>query len=323
MPRRSVSSLARGIHIVFLAISCAVAGSSCTTPRPPELLHAVETPWGIVRAARRDDAVEIGAVVERVAPRVVSALPDRNAAPLDIRLVAELGRDHWGGATITTEDGRWIELPHDGRDAAAQAIVAHELVHYWLGGEWAALPPVLEEGLAIHVAHRAVPEAAARERGELALVLGTLLRGSITFTGPGVRRGPEGPTLTRERARYTLRARIDAREIPPIGDVFALESADLARASAVGVRAVLDALAYVVVARVGVDKLHTLCAQARMLGHARIPSDWIWAAARIAPDEPIGLERAMNDMLGDAEIRALLLRDDLRLDDGSRADERP
>lgn len=312
MPRRLVSSLARAIH---LALSLAAACTACAAPRPPELRHAVDTTWGTVRAARRDDAVEIGLLVERVAPKVAAAIPNRTAAAIDIRLVPELARAHWGGATITTEAGRWIELPAAGRDVSAQAILAHELVHYWLGGEWLALPPVLEEGLAIHVAHLAVPEAAPRERGELALVLGTLLDGSVSFTGPGVAHGPSGPSLTPGKARYTLHARIDAGELPPLDSVFTLEADELARSAAPGVRAVLDALAYVVVERIGVDKLHRLCVQAGVLGHARIPSEWIWTAARIDPDEPVSLQRAVEEMLGTPEIRALLLRDDLRIDE--------
>ncbi|MCY2959702.1 MAG: hypothetical protein NTY35_06010 [Planctomycetota bacterium] len=317
MPRRPVSSLARGIHHALL---CA-ALTACASNRPPDLRQAVDTAWGTVRAARRDDAVEIALVVERVAPRVAAAIPSRGTAALDIRLVPELARAHWGGATITTAEERWIELPEDGRDIAAQAILAHELVHFWLAGEWKALPPVLEEGLAIHVAHLAVPQAAPRERGELALVLGTLLDGSVTFDGPGVAHGPAGAKLTPDRARYTMHARIDAGELPPLGDIFNLEADELARSSAPGVRAVLDALAYVVMERIGVEKLHRLCVQAGVLGHARIPSEWIWTAARIDPNEPVSLQRAVLEMLGTPEIRALLLRDDLRI--GAHGDDSP
>lgn len=309
MPRRLVSSLAPGIHHFLL-----LAGlTACATARPPDLEHAVDTTWGTVRAARRDDAVEIGLLVERVAPRVASSIPNRSQAALDIRLVADMGRDHWGGATITTDEGRWIELPEGGRDVPAQAILAHELVHYWLGGEWSALPPVLEEGLAIHLAHQAVPEAAAGERGELALVLGTLLDGSVTFTGPGVAQGTAGRKLTSDRTRYTLHARIDARDLPELRDTFSVEADDLARSAAPGERAVLDALGYVVVQRIGVSRLHQLCVQAGLLGHDRIPSEWIWGASRIDPEEPVSLERAVREMLGTPEVRALLMREDLRL----------
>lgn len=316
MPRRPVSSFVRGLPLIPLAL----LGAACATRRPPDLQHAVDTRWGTVRAARHADAVEIGLVVERIAPRVVAAMPELDDTALDIRLVAELARDHWGGATITTDDGTWIELPHDRRDHAAQAILAHELVHYWLGGDWEALPAVLEEGIAIHVAHKAVPEAAPRERGELALVLGTLLDGSVTFTGPGVAQGPGGSSFTSDRARYTLHARLASGELPPLSRVFEMDTDELAQSSAPGVRAVLDALAYVVVERIGVEKLHRLCVQSRFLGHERIPSEWIWSAARIDPDEPVSLDRAVRDMLGTPEIRALLLREDLQLGRPAPAD---
>lgn len=316
MPRRLVSSLVRGIHHVFFAFAALTACTvlpACSSARPPDLEHAVDTRWGVVRAARREDAVEIAQVVERVAPRVTSSIPACGSSALDIRLVAKLGRSHWGGATITTPNARWIELPESGRSFSAQAILAHELVHYWLGGDWLAMPAVLEEGLAIHVAHMAVPEAAARERADLALVLGTLIGGSVTFTGPAVEHGDAGPHFAQRSSRYTLYARIDASELPPLRDVFDVESDDLARTAAPGVRAVLDALAYVVVERIGIEKLHRLCVQAQFLGHARIPSEWIWSAARINPDEPVSLDRAVRDMLGTPEIQALLLDSGLRI----------
>lgn len=307
MPRRLVSSLARGIHHLFLLAACA----ACSTARPPDLQHAVDTPWGVVRAARQEDAIEVAAVVERVAPKISTWIPECGSAALDIRLVQKLGRSHWGGATITTAEARWIELPEGERTTAAQAILAHELVHYWLGGAWIAMPAVLEEGLAIHIAHKAVPQAAPLERGELALVLGTLLDGSVTFAGPAIEHGSDGPKLSTRSASYTLHARIDMDELPILRDMFELRSDELAHTAAPGVRAVLDALAYVVVERIGIDKLHRLCEQALLLGHPRIPSAWIWSAARIDPDEPVSLERATREMLGTAEIRALILSERL------------
>ncbi len=101
--------------------------------------------------------------------------------------------------------------------------------------------------------------------------------------------------------------------------MLALESNEIARSAAPGVRAVLDALAYVIVDRIGIPKLERLCEQARVLGHVRIPGDWIWPAARIVPEEPVSLERAVRDMLGTPEIRALLLREDLRLGSPKRS----
>ncbi|MBL8863827.1 MAG: hypothetical protein JNK02_17690 [Planctomycetes bacterium] len=309
MPRRPVSSVSRRL----LALLLALAGASCAAPRPPSLDHAVETSWGVVRAARRDDAVEIALVVERIAPQVAAAIDGRRESALDIRLVEALPNQRWGGATITTEEARWIELLADRRDAAARAILAHELVHFWLGPAWAELPPAIEEGLAIHLAHKAVPEAAPRERGELALVLGTLLEGGVSFEGPGVARGPAGPILTSSRVRYTMRARIDAQALPPLASILALDTNEIARLRAPGARAVLDALAYVAVGRIGVGRLRQLCEQARVLGHARIPAEWIWTSARLDPRETVSLEREVRAMLGTAEIRALLLRGDLKL----------
>jgi hypothetical protein len=288
-----------------------LALAGCATPRPPELPHAIDSAWGTVHSARRDDAIRISAVVDRVAPRIAASLPARATTPLDIRLVPRMSRPHWGGATFTTAAGRWIEVPQDGHDDAARAILAHEIVHFWLGAEWEALPAVLEEGLAILVAQSAVPEAAQRERAELAIVLGTLLDGSVTIAAP-TESGPAGPTVTAERVMYSVRAQMDVRDIPPLREAFALDARELARLSSPGARAVLDAVAYVVVERIGVAHLHDLCEQALVQGHARIPARWLWSAARIDPDRPAGLEDAVRDMLGSAEIRAILQREDLQ-----------
>ena len=111
---------------------------------------------------------------------------------------------------------------------------------------------------------------------------------------------------------YSVRAQMDVRDIPPLRQAFELDARELARLSTPGARAVLDAIAYVVVERIGVGHLHDLCAQAGVQGHARIPARWLWSAARIDPDKPASLERAVRDMLGSAEIRAILQREDLQ-----------
>jgi len=318
MPRWPVSSVLLLIPSFCAFLLLTLPG--CVASRPPELPHAVDSVWGTVHSARYQDAVEISAVVERVAPRVAASLPARATTRLDIRLVARMGRAHWGGATFTSAGQRWIELPENGRDDSARATLAHEIVHFWLGAEWERLPPVLEEGLAIHIAHEAVPEAALVERAELAIVLGTLLDGSvrITYEADGT-----GSRPASDRVTYTARARIQSRDMPPLRTAFEVGDRELVRFSEPGTRAVLDAIGYVVVDRIGVDNLHALCVQAGVQGHSRIPSRWLWHAAGIDPDEPKSFERAVRALLGSAEIRAILEREDVQTelhDDGRERD---
>ncbi len=307
MPRRLVSSVL--LRTTLLGLLC----TACAAGRPPELAHAVDTEWGRVHAARRADAVEVAVLVEDIAPRIAELLPAGTQAALDIRLLRKQRHAHLGGATIATHAARWIELPARGRDAAARAILAHELVHYWLGAEWSTLPPVLEEGLAILLSHAAVPEAAPEERGGLALMLALWIDGAIAFEGPRIEVVAGGRRLLDSEARYTLRSDGPLRGLPPLTAALDTSPEALVRAEDPRARAALDGLACVLVERIGVDWLRQLCVQAATLGHARIPAGWIWRAAGIDPDEPSALRAAARAMLGPTEVRALLLRDDMRL----------
>lgn len=67
---------------------------------------------------------------------------------------------------LRSGSGRRIFL----RDTAAPAVLTHELVHASLGAEWNALPPVLEEGLADHLAFELHPDSYLQvERWQAAL----------------------------------------------------------------------------------------------------------------------------------------------------------
>lgn len=67
---------------------------------------------------------------------------------------------------LRSGSGRRIFL----RDTAAPAVLTHELVHALLGRHWKALPPVLEEGLADHLAFSIHPNSYLQvERWQAAL----------------------------------------------------------------------------------------------------------------------------------------------------------
>ncbi len=67
---------------------------------------------------------------------------------------------------LRSGSGRRIFL----RDTAAPAVLTHELVHASLGAQWRALPPVLEEGLADHLAFVIHPDSYLQvERWQAAL----------------------------------------------------------------------------------------------------------------------------------------------------------
>ena len=61
------------------------------------------------------------------------------------------------GATIQARRSAWIELHENEGVVEEQRILAHELVHYWLGPDWAPLPHFLEEGLADNVQDSVIP----------------------------------------------------------------------------------------------------------------------------------------------------------------------
>jgi hypothetical protein len=290
-----------------LALACA-----CASGRPPDLPVQTEAKYGTVHGSTLERTQDVARILDDLAPRVPGIVPGCTVRKIDLRLVPKMQHESWGGATYTVDDVRWMELPEGDDDAHLAATMAHEIVHYFLGPEWSTLPGVLEEGLCDDVAHTLVPSAAALERAKYAIVLGTMLDGSYGFAGPRlIGTGPQA-TFGDELMAYTVRAPIERAALPSLEDAMRYNSSDLEPIQKQGVRGVLDALGYLVVTRIGIDSLYSLCQRAREQKLAKVPPDWLFLAAGLHDADHAQWRAAIDGLFGPAERIALLKNESLQ-----------
>src|SRR5690349_17395697 len=127
---------------------------SCAGVTPPRC--SVSNEWGLFRARTPAAAERLAAEVARIAPRLRSEIPGLSSRPLDARFVESLHLDGVSagiagivtGSTIERRSMRWVELRETEGASEVRRTLVHELVHFWLGPDWATLPYFLEEGLA-------------------------------------------------------------------------------------------------------------------------------------------------------------------------------
>jgi hypothetical protein len=146
----------------------ALLSSACATIEPPAV--AVRSEWGVARASTEASARRLSEYLALVAPEVVARIPGLSAAPIDARFVSEMhdipsftsslhGSYHVNGVTLRNRYDRWIEEPERGDAILEKRVLAHELVHFWIGPDWDPLPHFLEEGLAENAKDSVVPRA--------------------------------------------------------------------------------------------------------------------------------------------------------------------
>jgi len=286
--------------------------SACATVAPPELPTERSSTFGTVRGTSPERVAYVARVLDELAAQVPFVIPGCEPRAVDVRLVGEMSHVNWSGATYTVRARRWMELPEDETNTRLAATMAHELVHYQLGDEWSTLPGIVEEGLCDHVAHVLVPDIAPLERAQYAVMLGTALDGRYRFNAERLVGRGRNSTFAPEIMTYTLSAQLDAESMPTFDDALRYDSRDLETLRAKGVRGVLDALGFLLVSRIGVEDLYTLCRRARMQGLAQVPPEWLYESAGLASRDRAGWRSAIDLMLGEAEKRALLRQDGLQ-----------
>lgn len=288
-----------------LFLCCALI-ASCRTAAPPELPASASGACGTVSGTSPARIERVVRILDDLAPRVPRVVPGCDARRVDVRLVGALKNEHWSGATYTVHARRWMELPESASDELLRATMAHELVHYLLGADWSTLPGILEEGLCDSVAHLLVPEAGPPERAGYVVVLGTALDGSYRFNAQRlVGRGPTA-TFAPELMTYTVRAPLERERIPAFEEALTLGSSDLEPIRAQGLRGVLDALGFLMVSRIGIHELFSLCQRARVQRLARVPPSWLLEAAGLAHADESDWLHAVDLMFGEPEKYALL-----------------
>ncbi|MBL8859624.1 MAG: hypothetical protein JNL28_14040 [Planctomycetes bacterium] len=296
-------------------LACALL-AACRTAQPPALPTSAPTVFGVVSGTSQERVSYVARVLDELAPQIPLVVPGCDTRPIDVRLVAEMAHSNWRGATFSMRSERWMELPEAEGNERLAATMAHELVHYLLGSEWSTLPGVLEEGLCDKVAHTLVPGAGPLERAEYAVILGTALDGSYRFDAQRVIGKGKAAHFGPEMMTYTVRAPIDRDTMPTFEEALRLDSRDLEPNRIKELRVVLDALGYLIVSRIGVHDLHQLCRRAHLQNLTRVPPLWLLEAAGLERADRDGWRIAVDGLFGDAERRALLLRDGLQFQDG-------
>jgi len=272
----------------------ALLSSACATIEPPAV--AVRSEWGVARASTEASARRLSEYLALVAPEVVARIPGLSAAPIDARFVSEMhdipsftsslhGSYHVNGVTLRNRYDRWIEEPERGDAILEKRVLAHELVHFWIGPDWDPLPHFLEEGLAENAKDSVVPEGSTPENLERVLLLSSILRGGLVTGAEGRPVGLGFQALLDHPGAELSFALIDKSVIPTVREALSVGKgrAAFARDSA-GYGAMVE-IGYLLVSRIGPERLHALCLRAKSEGRKLLPPEWVLEAARLPEDE--------------------------------------
>jgi hypothetical protein len=298
---------------IRIAASLTLLGASCSTIEPPSV--SVESQWGVARASTEEAAQRLSDHLEVIAPKVHARIPGLSDVPIDARFVEEMhdipnflsslhGTYYVNGVTLRNRYDRWIEEPERDDSIVEQRVLAHELVHYWIGPDWDPLPHFLEEGLAENAKDSVVPEGSTPENLERVLLLASILRGGLATAEDGRPVGLGVEALLANPGSELSFALLDKRVVPKVQDALTIGKgrAAFARDSA-GYGAMVE-IGYLLVSRIGPERLHALCLRAKAAGHKMLPPEWVLEAARLPADqEDEAWDRAILDLYGPLEQR--------------------
>lgn len=274
--------------------------AACATAKPPLSNTASD---GLIRvnAAEGPDAMRVLHLAREIYPQVAGAphmLPMRE---LELRVWRTDGRfssgaNRWKGEIRQRRDS-WIELYLGSDDAQYRWILAHELSHYLLGDEWLPLPMIVEEGLCDTIAEKLDAVTGASRRLSHAVLLSSWL-------GPGLQVTRVNPENGRSET-VQLRVLIDPEELPSVVSMLRFDEKSYHTVRHPRYNQLLYAFGYLLVNRIGVEKLSQLCAQARTAGVPTIPPEWLLAAAGISPGDKDSWKQAVDCLIGEGELNAL------------------
>jgi hypothetical protein len=177
-----------------------------------------------------------------------------------------------------------------------QHVLAHELTHYRLGASWDALPAIVEEGLATHVANLASPKYGATYKAWSLVFLSRVFLGELRFP-------VEAEMGTVE---LTIRLHLDSTSFPSVRAAIEMESDALPSIDDSEVKEYLYHLGFLYAREIGAARLHGLCRRARTEGRATVPADWIFEAAEFFPGDRSAWENALENLREDTPAEQLL-----------------
>jgi hypothetical protein len=287
-----------------LLIPILLSLGACAVARVPP--HEAPSRFGVVHAAEPATALEHARLLDDVGPFVVRALPGLRVEPVDLRIVARVS-DHfhasphseYAGAVIESGSAKWIEMRSDLEPASRRGVLAHELVHRWLGPAWVTLPPAIEDGLCDVIGDAIRDDGTPRERMMSFLACWITLNGELTVDRHAAPVDPRSEPFT-----VTFRGKGDRLTPSEIADAMGRDldgyhSLDPQRF------AVITVLSTRLLSRLSVDQIFDMCGDAEAEGLARVPAQRIFEAAGIDPRDVDDWNELLLETYGLEERRAL------------------
>ena len=244
------------IGLVLLAAACTSVPSS-----------RVATANGVVLAPDRPTADRTAQLLDEMTERLDALGVGLEIRPLEVWLFDDLhDGDVYGGYDASK---RRILLDAHRRHPAA--TLAHELVHAYEPASWSRLPAAVREGIADHLAARAVPEIAAEMRAARAISLASYAIGGL----PVSVRSDSG-TVQLTRAGVPVETDLEPLEILaiPHGRIRSAGDGQTLKA--------IYGMGLLIVTRAGIEPLVALASEPGSTDLVA-PED-VLAAARLSPD---------------------------------------
>jgi hypothetical protein len=263
--------------------------AACMTPAPPvRVAGALVT----VHAESEHAARELARRADDAAAWIRSICPETRSSRPVIWRVEHI--EPFRGFPFAEEtDGLHFQFLCIDRIYLAQyaesGAETHELGHYLLGGDWRRLPPFLQEGLA-NWFHIHDPGVDGTLRGDLLSAIAALALGVDVLIEL---RPTTSPGLVQPRG---LRGSFGFTSQLPGPEQVATRSKSALVFQPIAERLTAHAHGYVlverVIARKGLTGLLDLCRRARQENRARVPLEWLYAAAGVADEH--GLRHAVQ-----------------------------
>jgi hypothetical protein len=282
----------------------ALLASGCASIRPPPC--SASDAWGVVHAPTPAAAERLSQHLSWLAPRIVASVPGLAARPVDARFVNGMHLEGMSaglavlvkGATIERDHQRWIELPEGSDVVVERRTLAHELVHYWLGPDWETLPCFLEEGLADNVKDSVIPLGFAHSSREKVLILSSVLFGGLILDADGtaLRCGSNFAEMVPGESMKVALFSSDRRTFPGVRETLAIHRDAVKSVRDPEKYAAMFCFGYLLAARIGVERLHTLCVHARTAGLKIVPADWVLEAAGLRIEDKEAWNRAILEL---------------------------
>ena len=289
-------------RLTLLALALLFGTPGCMTPAPTRHVAGRSVD---VRAARLDLALRFATEADRALEWMRSICPGTRDERPEIWVVDRIAP--WrafplGKATDGLHlDFLWIDRIYLSEDAERGAV-AHELGHCLLGADWNRLPPFMEEGLCNWFQTRQPGMERDGERRRLLRVTAALaLGGELELRLDGSAAAENASTRIRFSSTLPGLDRIARHS----SSALVLEDSEQ--------RLTAHAHGYVlverVVERVGLEGLIALCRRASREQRARVPLDWLYAAAGIEGSESMGRELLLAMQPEELTIMARSLTD--------------